>query len=193
MKYLGTSLKLNRKQIKILGVILFLGVFIGYLLYKKIDASLITEDITNICDHLQNTHLNFIFIHVVVLCVLIATSLVGVGIFLLPLYFVWELACVSYSVFIFQNVFGVSGLIYGLLYNIIIKMVYFLCLFLIFKNVLMLFKRRICGLYHGEDKQVFLASKQYRVILINVGIILIYDILLHFLGNQILAKLCFLI
>ena len=189
MKFLGTNFHLSKKYVKFLLFFLFIGIILGFLFYKKIDSSLFIQDIENIREGLVSAHINFIVQHFIVLAVLLFGSFMIFGVILFPLYFIWEIACITYSIFIFQSIFGVSGILFGIFYHIVIKAFFLFCLFILFKNVFEIIKVK---LFHKEEHSKTFAN-QYKMILLSIFMIFIYDILLYFFGNDILLKLCFLI
>lgn len=188
MNLIGTSLKLTKKQRKILVIFLTIGLVLGFILSKKIDDPTLIESITNISSSLENNHINFILLHILVLAILIASSLMVIGIFLFPLYFLFELTCISYSIFTFISIFHLSGLIYGILYNIFIKLLYLILLYIIFKNILMIIKSLR---QNGEDPNIL--KKHYQKVILSILFIFIYDLFLYLLGSTILLKLSFII
>ena len=188
MKKFGTSLNLSKKQKRVLIIFLGISLVLGYILSKKINNSPLIEDISNITISLENNHINFIFLHILVLSILIASSTVIIGIFLFPIYFLFELSSISYSLFTFISIFHFSGFLYGLLYNFIIKLFYLVALYIIYKNILRIVKkiRQKC-----QDSLVF--KKCYQNIILGIISIFIYDLFLYLLGSTILLKLSFII
>lgn len=190
MKFLGTGIKFNKRQLKFLLFILFLGVLMGFLFYLKVDSSVFMEQIQDINVSLQNNHINFIMIHIFVLLFLISTSFSMIGIVLFLLYFIFEIACISYSSFVFMNAFGVSGFIFGILYNIVIKFFFLVCLFIIFKKVYFIVKNKFFNKEdHGQQVMQISFKKKYLEIAICCICIILYDIFLYFVGSGILLRL----
>ncbi len=193
MNIIRTSLKLNQKQVKILLFLLFLGIIIGFLLYHKIDGELIEEQLLSIPELLQQQHLNFIFVHSAILLILIASSFMFFGLVLFPLYFVWEIACVCYALFSFFSVYSLSGFLFGLLYQIVIKLPFLICLVILFKNVYYIVKNNLFGKFNLQEGQSISFTKQYKMIILAFFFVFVYDVLLYFFGGLLLAKLCFII
>ncbi len=191
MKLIRTSFQFSKKEGKILAVFVLLGVIIGFLLFQNIDSSVFISEMENIEVGLANNHIHFLFLHMIVLSILIASSLAAIGLVLFPLYFLWEIICISYSVFTFAHVFGLAGFFYGLVYNLVLKAVFLICLFLIFRNLFSVMKERFFKRKEKEQGSFFQGRE--KVIFISVAVILLYDLLLYFAGNQILLKLCFLL
>ena len=192
MKLLRTSWKLDKNQIRIFIILGIIGIFIGFLFYKNIDKSLFIKDIENIVVTLRNTHINYLFMHFIILAILITSSLIVFGLVLFLIYFILEIACISYSIFIFADIFGASGFIYGIIYNFFNKFVFILCILLIFKNILVMIKNTIYFKF-GKNNEKIEYQKQFRNIIFLMFIILIYDIFIYFLGNLILVWFSFII
>lgn len=188
MNFIRTSLKLDKKYLKILLAFLCLGIFVGFIFYKKIDSTFFIDDIQNIVTNLESVHINFFFLHFIVISILIASSFMIFGVLLFPVYFLWEIICISYSIFIFGEVFGLSGVFFGVFYNLFLKGLWLIVLYLVFKNVYFIIKNNII---HKKDDFSF--KKQYQIVFISILIILIYDIFIYFFGNSILLKLTFIL
>ena len=191
MKQIRTSLNLSKKQKQFLLIILFLGILIGFLLYKKIDQSLVIDNITNIESTLENNRINFLFMHLIVLSLLIASSTLMIGIVLFPIYFIMEIATITYSILCFSNAFQISGVLYGIIYNIITKGFYIILLIILTKNNYKIAKMNITTWKNKENHQI--DSKEYKKIAILSLSILVYDLFLYLLGSKILLKLSFII
>ncbi len=191
MKLIRTSFQFSKREWKIFIFFVLLGTMIGFLMFQNIDSSVFISEIENIEVGLANSHIHFLFLHLVVLSVLIASSFIAVGFILFPLYFLWEIICISYSIFTFAHVFGFTGFLYGIIYNIILKAVFLICLFLIFRSLFVIMKKRFFK--KKEEEQTSSLQGREKVIFISVAVLLLYDLFLYFLGNQILLKLCFLL
>ena len=187
MKLMKKTLKLNKKQKKIVIFILVMGLITGYILYKKM-SPIMLDNITNIKSNLENNSLNFIGLHIITLALILASSIFFIGPILFVLYFLWEVSCISFSLISFSSAFQFSGFLYGLLYNILTKLNFIICLIIILKKV----TRIIKSIIHKEPFDINILKKEYRDILIALIAIILYDVFLYFFGGTILLKLCFL-
>lgn len=187
MKLMKKTLKLNKKQKKIVIFILVMGLITGYILYKKMSPTML-DNITNIKSNLENNSLNFIGLHIITLALILASSIFFIGPILFVLYFLWEVSCISFSLISFSSAFQFSGFLYGLLYNILTKLNFIICLIIILKKV----TRIIKSIIHKEPFDINTLKKEYRDILIALIAIILYDVFLYFFGGTILLKLCFL-
>lgn len=187
MKLMKKNLKLNKTQKKMLALILIMGIIMGYIFYKKMSPSII-NDIINIKSNLASNSLNFIGLHIITLAILLASSCFFIGPILFFLYFIWEVSCISFSIFSFSSAFQFQGFLYGLLYNILTKLLFMICLIFLFQKITIIIK----SIIHKEPLDINTLKKEYRNILIAIVAIILYDIFLYFLGNSLLLKLCFL-
>ena len=105
MKLWKKGFMIDKKQLRVGFIILLLGVFLGFLFYIKLDSTTILEQIKNIDTYLQGTHINFIWLHILVLFFLFSVSFSFVFLFFFAIYFIWEIACASYACSIFIDVF----------------------------------------------------------------------------------------
>lgn len=177
MKLLIKKLKLSKKEKRLA---IFLGIIVlcfGYILAQEINIDVST----NILESLQNNHLNFLFIHVVVISILITSALLTKRILLFWLYFIFELSCISYILWEFSNSFFLKGLLYGILYSIVSKLIYFVCLIIIYRSLKLIIKEQ------GD------LNKYYKILGASLLIIIIYDFFLYLWGSSILFKLTFII
>ena len=88
MKLMKKTLKLNKKQKKIVVFILVMGLITGYILYKKMSPTML-DNITNIKSNLENNSLNFIGLHIITLALILASSIFFIEPILFVLYFLW--------------------------------------------------------------------------------------------------------
>ena len=190
MKILRTSLNLSKKQKQILAFFLVFSFILGFLLYQKLDSSLFLDNILLIEERLKDNSINFVFLHFIVFSSLITSSVLVIGLVLFPLYFLWEMVCIFFSLFGFYHAFGLLGIIYGFLYHLVVKGVFLVSLFFIFKNICFIIKH-ILFLKNKENTLIF--TKPLRIIFICILVILGYDLFLWLVGHHLLHWLCFII
>ena len=80
----------NSKYQKFLIFITILSLIISFLLFKKLNNTLIFKDLTNLTIILKNNHLNYFFLHLLTITILILTSFIGLSILIIPLYLIFE-------------------------------------------------------------------------------------------------------
>ena len=114
---------------------MILGFLIAFLLFKNLDTSIFTSNIANIKGTLEENHINYLFLHFIIISFLLASSLIMIGIILFLGYFIFESASISFSLLSFYQTFKIKGLFYGIIYNIINKLIFIICITLIFKKI----------------------------------------------------------
>jgi len=192
MLNLRTSLNNNKKYIKFIMMLLFLGFLIGFILYNNLDNSIIINEIKNIDNLLKDNNINFMFNHFVTVTLLVATSIIIVGLVLIPLYIIYEGVCITYSILSFINVFKFNGLIYGLLYNILIKGLYLALLVIIYINLLKIFKLIVYDYKNINNIKVPI-NNNIKIILVCFLFISINDLLVFLFMNKILSWWLFIL
>jgi len=194
MNYLGTSIKNNNKYIKFVVFLLFLGCLIGFVLYHSIDNTLVHDEIVNISSYITQNNINFFFIHLLFISLLIISSFTLIGIILFPLYLVFESISIIYNILSFISVYKFRGFIYSLLYNLFSKGLFLLLVILIFKIILDSLNLVITRLKHKnlQENKANLFRNVKKVIFYFL-LILINDFLIYLFLNDILAKFIFII
>ncbi len=187
MNFFKTNFKLSRPQLRFLLILLLLGIILSFIIYKKIDQSLYIDDIKNISSSLTTNHINFIFTHFIVTSVLLVSSFMYIGLILFLFYFLFEITCISYSLIAFTSVFSLPGFFYGILYNLIIKLFFLICLVIIFKNIITIIKRV------RKNKEEINIKKELKIIFTCFLSITIYDLFLYFFASFLLNKLTFIV
>lgn len=193
MKLFGTSFYFNKKYVRLIVILLIVGLLLGFLLYQKIDPSFFADDIKNISSYLQDNHINFIFTHFLVVAILLFLSFIGIGLLFFPVLMIFEIACLSFSIFSFGHVFGFSGMIYGLFYNFVIKFIYLVLLFILMKNIYKIVKNIFSYCVLKKELNCILLKKQFKFLFLIIFLIFINDLIIYFVAHSFLYKLCFII
>lgn len=185
------SLKNNKKYFKLVFILLLLGFFIGFILYKKLDSKLMLDQVKVIENYLVTNRINFIFNHLFLLIISFIISWTIIGILIFPLNVIYEGASIMINLISFVQVFSLKGLLYGIIYNILTKGIYIIMLVFIFKK-LVLFIKKFIGSKNKEEKKL-LIIKNVKQFSLGVLIIFLNDVILYLLGNKILAFFLFII
>ena len=193
MKLFGTSFYLDKKYVRLFVILLILGLLLGFLLYQKTDPSFFVDDIKNIGSYLQDTRINFIFTHFLVVAILLFLAFTGVGLLLFPVLMIFEIVCLSFSIFSFGYVFGFPGIIYGLFYNFVIKFIYLVLLFILMKNIYKIVKNIFSYCVLKKELDSILLKKQFKLLFLIIFLIFINDLIIYFVAHSFLYKLCFII
>lgn len=191
MNKFGTSFKYNKNLLKGLLLFIIISFLISFLLFNKLDNSNIINSSKNIIEYLSNQNINYILIHFIVISVLLTCSLTVIGIAMFPLYFLYEIISINYSIFIFIKAFQFSGFVYGIIYSILTKGIFLFLLLLLFKKVANIIK---CIIKMEEEKaQNYSIKKNFKAILIIIGGIVLNDLLIYLIAGKIILKLSFII
>lgn len=186
---LKTILKNNKKNLKYLFLLLFLGFLICFILIKKTDPTNIIEEIKNIDIYLKTNHINFIpshFIYVIILCF---SSFIILGPILIIIYMLYEAVCISFNIYTLTLCYKINGFIYSLFYNIITKFIFIFLIFKIFKISL-----KICKSITKKDEEAKASIiKNSKKLALYFCLIILNDVIIYLIGNTILSKLLFII
>ena len=187
---------LNKKIFIFISTILTIGIIAGILFLVFLNEASQEIVFLNINDYLQNINtytFNNIFMDIIILSCLIILSLFIIGIPLTIFFIFFNGFSIGFVIASLSIIFGFKGFIYSIIYTIINKLVfsfflYFLILAL-FKLILIIFKHFIYKEKINKDEIIHLFKK----IALCLIIIIIYDVLLYFFGNNIINLFNFLI
>lgn len=191
MNLIKISLKNNKKYIKLLLALLCLGFFIGFILIKKVNLESLLENITSLDNYINTNRINFLTDHILTILILCFSSLTVLGLILFPLNFIYEGICIFFNIYTLSRVFKLSGFVYGLIYNIIIKGIYLIMLVLIFKKIVIFIKNFFRK--REKEEQKILINKSLMQLGIYTTIIFLNDLILYLFGNKILSFFLILI
>lgn len=193
MKLLRTSLKNNKKYLEFLLFFFLFGFLLGFLIYMKIDHANVLEEIKSISQYLSANHINYIGFHFILISVFITCSLTILGIFIFPIYFIFEGACIFYHIITFTSVYHLSGFIYSILSNFLMKGLFLIFLVLLFKTVLNIVKIIVVSMQNDKNNMKVVLIKNIKRAILAIFAIFLNDIFLYFFGSKILYSLLFLI
>lgn len=194
MKILWTSLRNNKKYLEFCFFFLILGFLIGFLIYLKFDHSTIEQELSLFSQSLSEHHIQYLGFHFLLLSIFIACSFTLIGVFLFPIYILFEGVCIMYHICTFTSAYHLSGFIYSLISNMILKAIFLMFLILFFKSVLNIVKKVITNLKEAqkEDLSIVYTRNIKRILFSIIGIFL-NDLFLYFFGNKILSFFLFII
>lgn len=171
------------KYFRFIIILAFVGLIVGLLFYIKFDNSLIFDSVVNIKSNLSD-HFSYFGRHFLIWAIIIFSCILSIGFIILPIYLILEFASITYSLLIFNNIFGFSGFLWGLIFNLILRLG-FLIIILIFSYKFKCFIKNNFKLL--DYNYLFKQIKIYFLIT------LFNDLLIYFLANYILFKLTFII
>ncbi len=186
----------NKKLSLFLGIIFTIGIILGFIFLIYLDEANKEIIYLNINEWLQNlntSHINNIISHIAILSSLFILSLFMVGIPLSLFFVFYNGFSIGFLLMALIDIFGIKGLLYGLVYVIITKGIY---LFLALLFVLALIKIAIMflkALISKEKINKDSLSKLLKRIFICIAIILISDVILYFGGTKLINVFNFLI
>lgn len=186
----------NKKLSLFLGIIFTIGIILGFIFLIYLDEANKEIIYLNINEWLQNlntSHINNIISHIAILSSLFILSLFMVGIPLSLFFVFYNGFSIGFLLMALIDIFGIKGLLYGLVYVIITKGIYlFLALLFVLaliKIVIMFIKALISKEKINKDS----LSKLLKRIFICIAIILISDVILYFGGTKLINVFNFLI
>ena len=186
----------NKKLSLFLGIIFTIGIILGFIFLIYLDEANKEIIYLNINEWLQNlntSHINNIISHIAILSSLFILSLFMIGIPLSLFFVFYDGFSIGFLLMALIDIFGIKGLLYGLVYVIITKGIY---LFLALLFVLALIKIAIMfikAIISKEKINKDSLSKLLKRIFICIAIILISDIILYFGGTKLINVFNFLI
>lgn len=173
------------------------GILFGLLYFNIQDASnkdIIVSSFQNINELVKTTHQNMIARHLITIIILIflAYSIIGVPLILFYLFF--ETTAIGFIIASSYATYKISGVIFSLIYILICKIPYILCLLYISYIALKITKKMLRILIYKENESIYLMLKNLflKIAITSIGI-LIYDVLMYFFANKILNLFLFLL
>lgn len=189
MNYIGTSLKTSKKRLKFIIFFLIFSLIISFIIYNKFNSRELLNEIKNLNLYLKNP-LNFIFIHIIYISILIMSSFTITCIILFPLYFLYESISLFFNIFIFFRLYKLKGLIFSICYITFTKLIYLILIFILIKTLFNLIKALS---NKNSDEFKYSLTKNIKKAYLIIFLIIINDIFIYLFSNNILLKLIFII
>lgn len=187
---------LNKKVFIFISIILLIGIISGILFLiflNEASKELIFLNINEYIQNLNNYKINNIFMDTIILSSLLILSIFIIGIPLSIFFIFYNGFSIGFIISSLSSIFGFKGLIYSIIHIIINKFVFLFFLYFLFlamyKIVLLLIKYWVHKEKINKDEIIHLFKK----IILCLLIIIIYDLILYFLGNKIMNLFNFLI
>lgn len=187
----------NSKVFKFIITLIIIGLISGFILYlnlSKETKEIIINTLTNINNNLKNTRQNNIIFHLSIISIFVLISLT---LFLYPLtifYIFYETLSFGFILAYYTSNFNVCGIIYSIIYFLINKALFLSILIYIVVTSYKLIKKILKSIINKDNISVRdLYQNYFKKILLCIIIILIYDIIVYFLGNKILSIFQFLL
>ena len=187
---------LNKKICLFFSIIFTIGIIIGFIFLIYLEESskeLISLNINEWLQSLSTSHINSILEHIIILSTLAILSIFVIGLPLIIFFVFYNGFSIGFLLMSLIEIFGVKGLIYGLIYLIITKGIYlfFLTIFILalIKIIILIIKRLI---WHQKMNKNLLVTYCKRI-LICIGVIILSDIILYFGGIKLISIFNFLL
>ena len=186
---------LSKKLYLFMGTVLIIGIITGVVFVLMLDES--TKEILflNINNFLQNfsaSNISILVQHLVILSTLLILSIFLIGGPLVIFFMFYNGFTIGFIISSITCIFGIKGMLFGVLYVIISKLV-FIVLFIIFSvNLFKIVKCVIDYLVYKKSNKESLSIFMKRSIVF-IGIIMISDIILYFGGVKLINIFNFLI
>lgn len=194
MKFKWTSS--NKNLIKFLVALLIMGILIGIYIYIK-QPSLIKVSIINelklLDNTLKTTHQNNFLYHILIISVFTFLSILVLGVPIILFYLFYEGVSMGFLIAGLFNYKKVSGLIYGVIFMTINKLIlYVLLVYLLIVSIN--YSKKVIISIRRKDYRIYeyIFTHLVKMVFILI-VIIVYDIFIYFLGNKILAYFTFLL
>lgn len=186
----------NKKLSLFISIIFIIGLIIGIIFFLCLDEASKELILLNINDWLQNIeqyHINAFVSHILILSFLLVSSFIFVGVPFILFFIFYNGFSFGFMVVSLISIFGIRGLLYGLIYGVVTKLVY-LIFFGIFTITMLKIVKIILGrlfLSKAINRDSFILF--LKRIFICIVIIFIYDIILYFVGAKLISIFNFLL
>ena len=187
---------LNKKFYLFLSIIFVIGLILGVIFLIYLDEA--SKDILflNINEWLQgisNSNINNIVLHIIMLSSMFLLSIFLIGIPFVLFFVFYNGFSVGFTVTSLISIFGIKGLLYGIIYVIITKGIYLFFLSIIIVSLLRVSLIILKSIFNKENIDKEKLALLLKKILICIAIILINDIILYFWGTNLITIFNFLL
>lgn len=186
---------LNKKLYVFMSIILVIGFIVGIVFVVLLDEA--TKEILflNINEVLQNfsyVNTNDLIIHLVILSSLLILSMFLIGGSLVLFFMFYNGFSIGFIISSLTCIFGIKGILFGSIYVIIYKLLFLIMLVVFSVNLFKIIKcviDRIVNKNNNKESLVVFIKRS----VIFIGIVLILDIILYFVGGKLVNLFNFLI
>ncbi len=171
--------------------LLVLGILFGIIYFSMqsdVNKSLITQKMLGLENTIKTSSQNMILPHLIIIIALVFLSYSIIGVPLILFYLFYECTSIGFLLAAFYNSFKFKGILFGLIYTFICKLIFILCLIYISYIALKITKKLLRILIFKENDSLYAHLKNLFLKLgIALGVIIIYDLFLYFFANKILT------
>ena len=194
MKHCITS---NSKVVKFVLTLIILGLLSGVILYLNLSSETKTSIINSIIEinnGLSSTKQNNIVFHLLIISIFVLCSLTLILYPLTFFYIFYEILSFGFVLASYTSSNSIGGLLYSIIHFVINKALFLLILIYMCIVSFKLIKRIIYSISNKDNISVKdLYQNYFLKILICAISMLIFDIIIYFLGNKILSLFKFLL
>lgn len=186
---------LSKKLYLFMGIVLVIGIITGVVFVLMLDEStkeILFLNINNFLQSFDASNISILVQHLVILSTLLILSIFLIGGPLVIFFMFYNGFTIGFIISSITCIFGIKGMLFGVLYVIISKLV-FVVLFIIFSvNLFKIVKCVIDYLVYKKSNKESLVMFMKRSIVF-IGFIMISDIILYFGGVKLINIFNFLI
>lgn len=186
----------NIAKVFILSLIV-IGLLFGIIYYNlqsELNKSVILTKIQDLPNIIKSTHQNTIIFHLIAIIILVFLAYSIIGMPLILFYLFYECTSLGFLLASFYGSFKLSGILFGIVYLIICKLIYIIFLVYLSYIALKISKKLLRTLVLKENESLYQHLKN---MFMKLGIafvfVLIYDLFLYFCANPILKIFLFLL
>ena len=186
---------LSKKLYLFMGIVLVIGIITGVVFVLMLDEAtkeILFLNINNFLQSFDASNISILVQHLVILSTLLILSIFLIGGPLVIFFMFYNGFTIGFIISSITCIFGIKGMLFGVLYVIVSKLV-FVVLFIIFSvNLFKIVKCVIDYLVYKKSNKESLVMFMKRSIVF-IGIIMISDIILYFGGVKLINIFNFLI
>lgn len=186
---------LSKKLYLFMGIVLAIGIITGVVFVIMLDEAtkeILFLNINNFLQSFDASNISILVQHLVILSTLLILSIFLIGGPLVIFFMFYNGFTIGFIISSITCIFGIKGILFGVLYVIISKLV-FVVLFIIFSvNLFKIVKCVIDYLVYKKRNKESLVMFMKRSIVF-IGIIMISDVILYFGGAKLINIFNFLI
>lgn len=186
---------LNKKIYLFIGIIFAIGLICGIIFLIYLDESsqeLLLLNINEWLQSLDSSNINNIFSHLLIISTLCVLSLFVIGLPLVLFFIFYNGFSIGFMICSLVNIFGIKGLLYGLVYCVITKGIYLFFLLILILSLIKLSISILKTVLRIDNNKENFALLFKRIVLC-LAIILISDIIIYFGGAKLITLFNFLL
>jgi len=191
MKKIRTSLKKQKEIWLFLIIILLFGFGVG-IYFGITESSFLQSTIANYALTLKEQTISFAIPHFTILSLLLVLSFLGIGVPFALAYLFYEGMSLGFCGTVFCIAFGWKGFLFIIIFYLLAKIPFLILYAFFFQKILLIVKSLISWIIYKNDKKDYLIKLTIGCFILII-FLLIYDILLDFLGIKIIQAFYFLL